>query len=81
MPCDLIFDSSEWQSVWSVPHRGERVRERAPPLGEMVGLIASLGGGSVALPPGVETVWKGLMRMRDLAWGWDTFGPGTPKEK
>ena len=83
--CDLIFDSSEWQSVWSVTHRGERVPERAPPLVERVGLIARLGGyvarGSGALPPGVETVWKGLQRMRDLAWAWQTFGPGTPKAK
>lgn len=80
VPCDLIFDSSEWQSVWSVTHRGESLPSKAPPLGEMVGLIASLGGyvarGSVALPPGVETVWKGMQRMRDLAWGWDAFGPG-----
>ena len=81
MSCDLIFDSSEWQSVWAVIHRGER----APPLVEMVGLIAGLGGyvarGSGALPPGVETVGKGLQRMRDLAWAWQTFGPGTPKAK
>ena len=27
-------------------------------------------------PPGVETIWKGMQRMRDLAWGWQTFGPG-----
>ena len=28
----------------------------------------------------VETAWKGLQRMRDLAWGWDTFGPETPTQ-
>ena len=85
MPCDKIFDASEWQSVWSVTHRGEPVPERAPPLAEMVRLIASLGGyvarGSTALPPSAETVWKGLQRMRDLARGWETYGPGTNAER
>jgi len=54
--------------------------ERAPPLGVMVRLIASLGDyvdrPGRSDPPGAETVWKGLQRMRDLAWGWETFGPG-----
>jgi hypothetical protein len=85
MPCDLIFDSSEWQSVWSVTHKGESVPEKPPPLSAMVRLIAGLGGyvarGSVALPPGVETVWKGMQRMRDLAWGWETFGPAEKKSE
>ena len=85
MPCDLVFEASEWQSVWSVTHCGDPVPLRAPPLSEMIPLIASLGGyvsrGSVALPPGVETVWKGLQRMRDLAWGWETFGPGKPQRE
>lgn len=78
--CDLIFDASEWQSVWSVTHRGESLPRRPPKLAVMVRLIASLGGyvsrPNREDPPGVETVWKGLQRMRDLAWGWKTFGPG-----
>jgi len=39
---------------------------------------ASRGGSSTdTAPPGVETLWKGLQRLRDLAWGWgwETFGP------
>ena len=82
MACDLIFDASEWQSVWSVTHRGEAIPKRAPKLAEMVRLVASLGGyvdrPNRSDPPGVETVWKGMQRMRDLAWGWETFGPGKP---
>jgi hypothetical protein len=30
-------------------------------------------------PPGPQTVWLGLQRLRDLAWGWETFGPGAKK--
>lgn len=80
MDCDLIFDPSEWQSVWSVSHRNEPIPSKPPKLAEMMRLIASLGGyvnrPNRSDPPGVETVWKGLQRMRDLAWGWETFGPG-----
>jgi hypothetical protein len=82
--CELIFDPSEWKSVWSVTHRGTPLPAKPPPLSVMVRLIAYLGGyvdrPNRPDPPGVETVWKGLQRMRDLAWGWDTFGPGTPTQ-
>ena len=67
--CEVIFDSSEWQSVWRVTHRDEPLPSRPPPLSEMVRLIARLGGyvdrPHRSDPPGVETVWKGLQRMRD----------------
>jgi hypothetical protein len=80
MPCDVIFEASEWQSVWSVCHRGKPLPERPPPLGVMTRLIARLGGyidrPNRKDPPGVETTWKGVQRMYDLAWGWETFGPG-----
>jgi hypothetical protein len=80
MPCDLIFESSEWQSIWSVTHQGEALPLKVPSLCEMVRLIASLGGYVVRPgrrdPPGVETVWKGMQRMWDLALAWRTFGPG-----
>jgi hypothetical protein len=75
--CEMVFDPSEWKSVWSVMH-GE-VPAKPPSLGEFVCLVARLGG-YVDWPggglPGVMTVWQGLQRMRDLAWGWDTYGPG-----
>ena len=80
MDCELIFDPAEWQSVWSVCHRGKPLPSKPPPLSEMVRLIARLGGyvdrPNRKDPPGVETLWKGIQRMRDLAWGWQTLGPG-----
>ena len=79
MSCDLIFDPSEWKSVWTVTHPGKQVPTKPPSLSEMVKMIASLGGyverGTEASPPGVETVWKGMQRMYDLAWGWEAFRP------
>ena len=61
-PGDLIVEVSEWKSVWQVKHPKEAIPERAPPLGVMVRLIASLGGyvdrPGRSDPPGAETVWN-----------------------
>ena len=63
--------------MWSVTHPGEPLPEKPPPLQVMVRLIARLGGyvdrPNRVDPPGVETVWKGMQRMQDLAWGWQTL--------
>lgn len=75
--CEMIFEPSEWKAVWAAVH-DETPPQKPPPLGVMVHLIASLGG-YVERPnsdPGTQTVWVGLQRMYDLAWAWDTFGPG-----
>jgi hypothetical protein len=77
MDCEAIFEPSEWKAVWAAVHR-RKPPKRAPRLSEMVHLIASLGG-YVERPrsePGTQTLWIGLQRMYDLAWAWDTFGPG-----
>jgi Transposase DNA-binding/Transposase Tn5 dimerisation domain len=74
--CEAIFEPSEWKAVWMAVHR-QRPPERAPQLGEMVHLIARLGG-YVERPhsePGTQTLWIGLQRVHDLAWAWDAFGP------
>ena len=72
LDCEAIFEPSEWKAARAAVHR-----EKPPRLGEMVRLIARLGG-YVERPqsePGPQTVWIGLQRMYDLAWAWDTFGP------
>lgn len=77
MDCEAIFEPSEWKAVWVAVHR-RKPPKRTPRLSEMVHLIASLGG-YVERPrsePGTQTLWIGLQRMYDLAWAWDTFGPG-----
>jgi hypothetical protein len=76
LDCEAIFEPSEWKAVWVAVHRKKPPR-KVPRLAEMVHLIASLGG-YVERPnnePGAQTLWIGLQRMHDLAWGWDTFGP------
>jgi hypothetical protein len=78
LDCAAVFEPSEWKAVWVAVHRQKPPR-KPPGLSEMVHLIARLGG-YVERPhsePGPQTVWVGLQRMYDLAWAWDSFGPGT----
>lgn len=76
--CEVVFEPSEWKSVWMVTQGGELPKE-PPPLAKVLKLIAQLGGyvnrPDRKDPPGPQTVWLGLQRMRDLAWAWNTFGP------
>jgi len=77
LSCEAVFEPAEWQAVWMAVHNKKPPR-KAPRLAEMVHLIAGLGG-YVERPksePGPQTVWVGLQRMYDLAWAWETFGPG-----
>jgi hypothetical protein len=75
--CEAIFEPAEWKAVWVAVHK-KKPPKKAPRLSTMVHLIASLGG-YIERPksePGPQTVWIGLQRMYDLAWAWDSFGPG-----
>lgn len=77
LDCEAIFEPSEWKAVWMAVHKKEPPK-KAPQLAAMVHLIARLGG-YVERPksePGPQTVWIGMQRMYDLAWAWDSFGPG-----
>jgi hypothetical protein len=79
LDCEAVFDPAEWKSVWMTVKRKPPPR-RPPRLGEMLPLIAQLGGyvnyPNRKDPPGPQTVWLGLQRMYDLALAWNTFGPG-----
>jgi hypothetical protein len=79
MNCEAILEPSEWQSVWVVTQH-KPVPKKPPTLGAMMRLMAQLGGyvnrPHRSDPPGPQTLWLGLQRMHDLAWAWDTFGPG-----
>lgn len=83
LDCEAVFEPSEWKSVWLTLRR-EPLPEQPPRLMEMMKLVAQLGGyvnyPNRKDPPGPQTVWLGLQRMKDLAWAWDTFGPGSHRE-
>ncbi len=73
------FEPSEWPSVWTAVHR-QAPAQTPPRLEVIVRLIAQLRGyvnrPNRRDPPGPQTIRVGLQRMRDLAWAWDSFGPG-----
>jgi Transposase DNA-binding/Transposase Tn5 dimerisation domain len=79
--CEAVFEPSEWKSVYVAMHR-RPAPGRPPRLGEMIKLVAQLGGyvntPGRKDPPGPQTLWLGMQRMADLAWAWEAFGPGAP---
>lgn len=82
MDCEAVFEPAEWKSVWMVIHR--KAPPRKPPTLEVILRLIGQLGGYVNRPnrrdlPGPQTTWLGLQRMRDLAWAWNTFGPGAEK--
>ncbi|MDO8541347.1 MAG: IS4 family transposase [Opitutaceae bacterium] len=77
LPCELVFDESEWKPV-VVVLRGRAALAHQPTLGEMVGMVGELGG---FVPrkndpqPGMKSMWIGFMRVADFARCWECFGP------
>jgi hypothetical protein len=78
MSCAVVLEECEWKSVWMAIHQ-KPPPQKAPPLPEMIRLIAQLGGyvnqPNRIDPPGPQTLALGMQRMYDLAWAWKTFGP------
>ncbi len=72
LPCSIIFETEEWQSVYAVTMKA-KPPEEPPPLGEFMLLIAKLGGfqGRKSQgPPGMIVIWTGLQKAYRLAEGW-----------
>ena len=79
LPCTVVFEESEWKSVWLVV--AKKPLPRTPPnLAEMPRLLTRLGGYNNRVgeaPPGPQPMWIGLRRMADLAHAWQAFGHPT----
>src|SRR5262249_61925489 len=72
LACDSVLGTDEWQAVYAVV-TGQAPPAQPPPLGELVRMIASLGGYLGRKgdgPPGPKAMWLGMQRMTDLALGW-----------
>jgi hypothetical protein len=80
LPCEAVFTEAEWRGVYQIVKR--RPATTMPSLGEMVVMIAELGGYLNRKhdgPPGPQTIWIGLQRTRDFALAWSVFtAPGAP---
>jgi hypothetical protein len=77
MRCDAVLAEAEWKSVYTIV-TNEDAPAKPPLLSDMVKMIAELGGYLNRKhdgPPGPQTMWIGLQRMRDFAIAWAAFGP------
>jgi hypothetical protein len=75
MGCDAVFTEAEWKSVYVIAK--QKPAPKSPPtLGEIIPIIASLGGYLDRKhdgPAGPKTMWIGLQRQRDFALAWTAF--------
>ena len=81
--CAAVFEPAEWKAVYRVV-KNKPPPPHPPPLGEMVRMVAQLGGyvnRPRRDPPGPQTVWLGLQRMHDFALCWQLFGPEAEIER
>ena len=75
LPCDAVLTEAEWKSVYIIANDDD-APEQPPTLVKMVQMIAELGGYIIRKgngPPGPQTMWIGLQRMRDFATAWIAF--------
>jgi len=71
LPCGSVFDEAEWKSTCAVVKRAKDAGE--PTLGEFIGIVGKLGGHLGRKsdgPPGPQSIWQGLARVRDFALAW-----------
>lgn len=71
LPCDVVFDTEEWQAAWIVEKR-QKPPEKPPKLGEMLVLIATFGGFLARKGdgyPGPKAIWEGIEKVRHFAVG------------
>jgi hypothetical protein len=72
-PCTSVFATHEWQALYCTVHGTTTPPAHPPTLHEAVRLVARLGGFLGRKgdgEPGVKTIWRGLMRLEDIAATW-----------
>lgn len=77
MSCEVIFEESEWKSVYKIINKKTELPLIPPKLQEFIIMIATLGGYvefKNSPPPGVMVMWRGMLRMHDFALAWEAFG-------
>ena len=73
VPCTEILARHEWEALVCVVQRRVEPPLKPPSLHEAVRMIAQLGGFLARKgdgEPGVKTLWRGLIRLNDIAATW-----------
>ena len=77
IPCDCVLATEEWKALFTIVTK-QPAPQQPPSLGEALPLIAQLGGYLGRKrdgPPGPQTTWLGMQRLKDFAIAWNAFGP------
>ena len=78
LPCTAVFTEDEWHSLHKVSHPSKPLPLEPPSLNQLIRMLAKLGGHigrNSDGPPGVDSLWIGLMRLADISMCWRLFGP------
>jgi len=71
--CEAVFQTYEWQALHAFTYQTNVIPSTPPSLHEATRLVAKLGGFLARKSdgePGVQTIWRGLRRLDDLASMW-----------
>lgn len=69
-----ILKPEEWQALYLLVRKSKEIPEIAPSLGECIRLVAQLGGfwgGKGDGDPGIQTIWRGWVRVSEIAAVWE----------
>jgi hypothetical protein len=76
--CETVLEAHEWQSLYCTVNKTLELPKRVPSLREAVRWTAQLGGFLGRRrdgEPGVKTIWRGLVRLHDIAATWEMLRP------
>ncbi|HEY4036317.1 MAG TPA: IS4 family transposase [Ktedonobacteraceae bacterium] len=74
--CEVVFQTHEWQALHAFTYQTNVLPTLPPSLHEATHLVAKLDGFPARKSdgePGVQTIWRGLRRLDDLASMWLLF--------
>ncbi len=77
-PATMVLADHEWKALYCHIHKTTRLPEQIPTVREVVRWIAQLGGfigRKSDKEPGVTTIWRGWIRLNDIANMWRIFNP------
>jgi hypothetical protein len=69
LPCSLLLGEDEWKLLYSVVNKSKEEPKKPYTIKEAVDYLGGLGGPKWATgdgPPGVKTIWIGLMKLHIL---------------
>ena len=71
--CEQVLEPYEWQALYATIHHHVYPDTEPPTLAQVVRWIAQLGGFLGRKgdgEPGVKVLWRGLIRLHDIAQTW-----------